>query len=293
MTTFLNLLPVPISVVLVKYEGINKIKNVLCYLDKHEKKYVDVFLKKDDEIHTLFSPISIFNSPIFAMTPSSLLEILRPIFIRNDNPSVLKFGDVTYDEKYTNYFNSHADISGIRFHNHTLFPLGIYFQGAKIAACDIDNNTDFMNGSRNSVYVDNNRRGFRLGDAIELNFIFSQKTNNGLMFKEIPYTTLYLNDNYTKNIFVGDVNSITVSNEIITNEVPQNINQEIQRQYASTSSQITPPDTFAYGVSVPSYTGITYYNQSQNIKAPYWGNNYIPDIQLGYNTTKSNLFAPF
>lgn len=122
-------------------------------------------------------------------------EITRPVTLFYDS-RVAKIGDVVQNGKdTTTTIRSHADISGIRIHNRLGIPLNITFDGNIIATVEKDDGTDFMMGTPNSVFINNNSRGFRFGDVLAFSF------RNGTKYCEV-----ILNDNYLSDIYVGVIN---------------------------------------------------------------------------------------
>lgn len=152
---------------------------------------------------------------------SKLYEILRPEFVSLSTRTV-RIGDVVYDTKDTSYYNSHADISGIRFHNRTTFPLQIFNKGRKIGETQPDDGTNFMSGLPNSVYLNNDGNGFRIGEEITFYLPHVKKV----------WSSIILNDNYVSDIYVGVIN--------------QKFNPP-------------NPDTYNYRIDAPNHTGLTFY----------------------------------
>jgi hypothetical protein len=209
---FVNLLPIPVKIYITSDGKLSHLANIPpreTYMASTGPQKGSV-LRADDVIHV-----------IYTSTDGKDYEILRPESLIDDS-RIVNIGSIVYDEKHNNYFNSHNDISGIRINNRLSMPIEIYYHNMKIGETMGDDGMDYNSGSKNSVYLDNNYKGFRLGD--ELKFVL--KFNN----KEIGTVMLY--DNYIKNIYVGVINQ-----------------------------KFTPPsnDTFAYRIDSPSYTGITYF----------------------------------
>jgi len=173
-------------------------------------------LEEEDIIHVLYPDYKSKSDefPYF--------EITRPALLRTDSRTV-RIGDVVYGERDTNYHNSHADLAGVRIHNHTTIPLDIYHHKFKLGSVEGDEGTTYMSGTPNSVYLDNDRNGFRIGD--ELTFVFR--------YNRQKFNSILLMDPYIGDIYVGVINQkFTMPN----------------------------PDVFGYRVDAPNITGITYYD---------------------------------
>jgi hypothetical protein len=167
---------------------------------------------KDDEIHIIYFDQSVKKYGQY--------EIARPAYLRSDS-RVVRIGDIVYNYKDTSFYNSHADISGVRIHNRLIFPLSIYHKGMRLGQVEADDGTSYMTGARNSVYLDNDTHGFRIGDELEFRLTEGKK-----------YATVMLTDNYMSDIFVGVIN---------------------QKYNPPT------PDVYAYRVDAPDINGFTYY----------------------------------
>jgi len=150
-----------------------------------------------------------------------LFEILRPEFI-SPSTRMIRIGDVVYDNKDTSYYNSHADISGIRFHNRTTFPIEIWNKGKMLGRAAPDDGTNFMSGSPGSVYLNNDANGFRIGEKITFKLPHINR----------EWCSIILNDNYVSDVYVGVINQ-----------------------------KFTPPmpDTYNYRIDAPPKTGYTFY----------------------------------
>jgi hypothetical protein len=121
-------------------------------------------------------------------------EILRPVTLFYDSRSV-RIGDVVQDSRdTTTTIRTHCDISGIRVHNHIGIPLNISFLGNIVASVEKDNGTSFMMGSPNSVFLNNDGRGFRFGDVLSFSFRDGTK-----------YCDVQIIDNYMSDIYVGTI----------------------------------------------------------------------------------------
>lgn len=162
--------------------------------------------------------------------PSSLTTaqyaITRAATLRGDS-RVVKIGDIVYEDRvaFTNGIDIHHDIIGIRIHNHLTMPVDIYHKGNMIATIEGDDGTSFMSGSPNSVYLDNQRFGFEIGDEIGFIFRADQK----------KYAVITLTDNFTSDIIIG-----------MTTQ--KDAGWPVQ-------------DRYSYRVSEPNITGTTYFEQ--------------------------------
>lgn len=138
----------------------------------------------------------------------------------------LRLGDVLYRswDGGRQYFTSYADLSGLMLHNHLLFPLNVYFKGNLIGQMTGYDGMTYLGGSGASLYVDNDRDGFRLGD--QLTFGYSFPGNEETLF------TVTLTDNHAYHVHIGKIG--------VGQPNPE-------------------PDTYAYSVNLPPQTGYTYY----------------------------------
>lgn len=95
-------------------------------------------------------------------------------------------------------YTSYSDISGIYIINHLKIPIDIYYRGNLVAQTGAEDGMTFLGGSSSTVFFDNNRQGFKLGDV--LTFTYSLPNDTRKMF------SLELNDNYMNEIHVGVIN---------------------------------------------------------------------------------------
>lgn len=198
---FINIFPFKI------YITVNK--KLLLSIEATSERSKNVNFGKGATIHVLYN----FNGKFY--------EILRPIFI-SPTTRTIRIGDIVYDTKDMSYYNSHADISGIRFHNRTTFPIEIWNKGRKIGQMQADDGTGYMSGSPNSVYLNNDGNGFRLGEEITFYLPHLKR----------EWTSVSLNDNYISDMYVGTIN--------------QKFNPP-------------NPDTYAYRIDAPNHVGYTFY----------------------------------
>ena len=220
--TFLNLLP---TRVLVYVRDSSKNIQFLGTIIPHGKLVTSqtpagMPLKKDLEIHVLFPELQ---------GSQRAYEFTRPTYLTTES-RLVRIGDIVYKEGDSNAKGLSGDIPGIRVVNHLAIPLDIWYHKMRIAQVRGDDGTEYMGGSPNSVYINNNRDGFRLGD--ELSFVFA--------YNQRQYASVLLNDNYLREMHVG-----------VTNQ------------------KFTPPDpdTYAYRLDAPTHTGITFYETTEAYKS--------------------------
>jgi len=190
-----------------------------------------MILQAGDEIHVIWPDYHSKTAPgVDTRFVKQTLdyEIARPVTLLDDS-RIVTIGDIVYDFGVTaaNTIDIHHDISFIRFHNHLSMPIDIWYQGLKIGSVSGDDGTGYMAGSPNSVYLSNDRFGFKIGQKITFSF------PNG----DVPYATATLVDNYTSDIIVG----------MTTQHV-----------------DLPPNDVFAYRVNTPNVTGLRYYDVEDN-----------------------------
>jgi hypothetical protein len=139
------------------------------------------------------------------------------------------------------------DMRGMWLENKIRVPLDIYYTPRKhglpirrlVAQVSANDGMNYMGGSSSSIYFDNNREGLNFGD--ELSFGYSVGSTPKILY------TVVLNDNYIQKIQIGAIQGCCSPPE---------------------------PDTFAYSVDEPVWTGITYYVPTGN-----------------YETRKTNPYA--
>lgn len=170
-------------------------------------------LKEGDAIHVL------------RRASGKKYEILRPVFLFDDSREV-KLGDIVFIDVLSTAgaVDIWHDVIGIRVHNHISMPVDVYYKDYRIGSIAGDDGTSFMAGSPNSVYLNNDRFGFEIGD--ELSFVFSHDRK--------PYAKVKIIDNFTSDIVLGQITQHFVA-----------INQ----------------DYYSYRVDRPNITGLRYYDQ--------------------------------
>lgn len=211
---FTNLLPFDIKVVVRKVAISDEIGLVRAHSDfKTTKSKSGLDLKDGDGIH------------IIRTVNGKDYEVLRPVFLFDDSRMV-KIGDIVYEDMVstTPTIDIHHDIVGLRIHNHISMPIDVYFRDMRIGSIAGDDGTDFMAGSPNSVYLDNNRFGFNIGDELRFTFPLENK----------PYATMKIIDNFSTDIILG--------------RITQKFVPMIQ-------------DQFAYRVNKPNITGLRFFDQ--------------------------------
>lgn len=173
-----------------------------------------------------------FSAPIGGFPPETYLGVLKAfseivlppetfyegsfllVYFGNDEKKVLMFppykmksfqkslliGTVGYDSTSGSkqHYTSYSDISGIFIVNHLNIPINIHFRGNLVAQTGANDGMDFLGGSSSTVYFDNNRQGFKIGDV--LRFTYSLPNNKSHMFD------VKLTNNYINRIHVGIIN---------------------------------------------------------------------------------------
>lgn len=123
-------------------------------------------------------------------------EILRSEFLQPDSRMV-RIGDVGQrSENTTSTIRSHADISGLRIHNRIGMAICVHYQGHAVATIDKDDGTSFSAGAPNSVFLNNNGNGFKVGDVLGFSIVMGPTNTK-------KYCEIMINDNYASDIFVG------------------------------------------------------------------------------------------
>lgn len=182
--TFINLLPIPLTLYITytnKVELVGQVSAKSKMVATHTQQ--KILIQGGQEIHATYK------------RGDAVYEILRPITLLYDD-RIIKLGDVVSDTKDTTMtIRSHADISGLRIHNRIAIPLNITFQGNIVGSVDKDDGTNYQSGSTNSVFLNNNGRGFKMGDILSFSF------RDGTKYCEVA-----LNDNYMTDVYVGVIN---------------------------------------------------------------------------------------
>lgn len=215
---FKNLLPYKVNVYISKIHKLELIAtiNANSSIETTQTKS-GIPLQKGDEIHVLYPTNKL------APTVGEQYKILRPAFLFDDSREV-RIGDIVYEDRiaFSPGIDIHHDIIGIRIHNHISMPVNVFYKGENIAQIAGDDGTSFMAGSPNSVYLNNERFGFNIGDELSFEFVHDKK----------KYASVKIIDNFTSDIIIG--------------EITQHFVGAIQ-------------DMYAYRVNEPNITGLRYY----------------------------------
>jgi hypothetical protein len=204
--TFYNFLPIDVYV-FIKKPGLEGLFPVGEIVAGKKVEALDHLLEKGDEVHVLRKHGNRF------------IQTLRPVFLRADSRVVI-LGDVVSDSRNVQLNDIHVHNGGVRVHNYITLPLQIFCKGSKIGETDVDDGMEYMSGSKNSVYLNNDNWGYKLG--CDLDFKLGNKA----------YASVLLNDNFATDIYVG----------VITQKfVPP------------------PPDTYGYVLNHPNIIGIPYF----------------------------------
>ena len=140
-----------------------------------------LFLCVDDTISVMY----------YDTTQQSYYEILRPFSLRDDT-RYIEVGTVGYDYRQKNAQNMNNDITGITFHNHIAIPINIYLGNKHLGYASKDDGFTRMGGSKNNVYLDNDNKGFRVGQTIKVELI-----------KYGEYLEFQIDDNFTTDVYIG------------------------------------------------------------------------------------------
>ncbi len=197
---FENLLPYKINVYVYRPTA----TDLICTLNPRGtastlKSRGGLMLKAGDAIHVLKPIANINKNP----SAQEQIEIARPVYLLPDTRSV-KIGDIVYEDRnsFTNGIDISHDMIGLRIHNHLTMPIDVYYipkngtnpKGLRIAHIDSDDGTNYMSGSPNSVYLNNEWFGFNVDDSLK--FVFSHD--------QMSYATVKLIDNFTSDVIVGE-----------------------------------------------------------------------------------------
>lgn len=121
---------------------------------------------------------------------------IMPNHVFNSAWKHIRLGDVNYDSsRGRQAIFPDADISGIMLNNCLHFPLDVFFKGTLVAQLESYDGMTHMGGSGSSLYYDNHRQGFNLGDQIT--FAYSMVTDRSEMY------TITLTDNHVYNVNIG------------------------------------------------------------------------------------------
>ncbi len=223
---FNNKLPYPVNVYVYRTDKTDLIGSIAprSQISAIASK-TGMVLRAGDEIHVFWpdNHSKLYPKKTLASKPVEY-EIARSVFLFDDSRTV-NIGDIVYEDRVSTSpaVDIWHDIIGIRFHNHLSFPVDVYYQNLKIGAISGDDGTDYMAGSPNSVYLNNDRFGFKIGS--EIKFVFARDN--------IELGTVKLLDNYVSDIIIGETTQHFV----------------MARQ-----------DQFAYRINSPNITGLTYFN---------------------------------
>jgi hypothetical protein len=220
--TFINMLPYEINIYAIVDQKLDLIANIAAFQRKNiTETKTKIPLQEGMTIHV--TRPGNYHNPTSVTTPQ--YQIARSVNLFSDS-RVVKIGDIVYEDQVsvTNTKDIHHDIIGIRFHNHLTMPIDIYHKGNRIGSVAADDGTNFMAGSPNSVYLNNERHGFEIGDQIGFIFSHDQK----------KYATITLIDNYTSDIIIG----------------------------MTTQHFVAPlQDAYSYRVDTPNITGLKRFDQ--------------------------------
>jgi hypothetical protein len=218
---FINLLPYKINVYVIQYKNLELVATIDANSTFETLKTMSgAPLKKGDAIHVLL-PTNKLNP---RSTTSNQFKILRPTYLFDDSREI-RIGDIVYEDRvaFAPGIDIHHDIIGLRIHNHITMPVNVFYKGENIAKIAGDDGTNFMAGSPNSVYLNNERFGFMIGDELSFVFVHDGK----------KYASVKIIDNYTSDIILG--------------EITQHFVGAIQ-------------DMFSYRVNEPNINGLRYYD---------------------------------
>lgn len=221
--TFENLLPYKVNVYMRRLLETGVITELICSLDPQSAADA-LTTKKGTPLHAGDS-IHVMR-PVSASPTAKQVEFARPVYLFTDSRAV-KIGDIVYEDRnaFVNGIDITNDMIGIRFHNHLTSGIDIYWKGLRIAQVAGDDGTDFMAGSPNSVYLNNERFGFNIDDVISFTFTVDQK----------KYASIRLIDNWTSDVIIGQ-----------------------------TTQKFVPArqDMYSYRVNEPNVNGIRYFDDA-------------------------------
>jgi hypothetical protein len=245
---FINLLPIRVKIYAYRTDKLD----LVGFIEGHggvlnaRATKSGMVLTPDIEIHITYVP---------GGNQGPEYEILESINLLAD-ARVIRIGDVVYEEKTNTLVQrSHSDISGIRVHNKIGIPVRIYFKGVRLAMVDKSDGTGFQAGSPSTVYLNNDTRGFNIGDKLELRLVFNvaDSLKDGITFDprlevktgrsmELPWCTLTVSDNYMSDMYLGVIN--------------QHYTIPIQ-------------DMYSYRAGSPNYSGLKYLTGNKAY-SPVW-----------------------
>jgi hypothetical protein len=241
---FVNLFPFSVNVYVYRVHKLDLIGEIKPHgVISTDVSLTGMVLEAGDEIHVTYPTM-----PNKDPKNGAQYEVVRPVFLFADSRMV-RIGDVGYQDNNNTRVDIHHDIMGIRIRNHVLLPLDIYYKGHKLASIEGDDDTSFMSGSKNSVYLNNDRFGFQIGD--EIGFVFPSLADG----KPHPYGTIRIVDNYMSDIVIGIVN-----------------------QHFTPTRQ----DMFSYRVDTPNITGLKYFESVSGYESQILGSSIKPRSARGY-----------
>lgn len=180
---FINLLPISINVYVYDGNTLDLVSAIGAHLSVSTFQSISgITLKAGQQINITYSDRDVEY------------EILRPEFLLADSRNV-RIGDVVSEDKDASLTQrTHTDITGFRVHNRLVIPICIYYKNMKIGRIAGDDGTDApFSGTPGSVYLNNDRNGFKLGDILEIR----SEINN------IKYGEITIHDNYISDIYIG------------------------------------------------------------------------------------------
>jgi|GEM_PF-4033782 len=161
----------------------------------------------------------------------------------------ITLGAVEYrsTDGHLQYQASNYDLAGVTIHNKLKVPINIYHNGNLVAQLYADDGMSYLGGSSSILYYSNSRQGLKFGDQLSFEYATDDiKSDSKFLF------TVTIDDNQCQSIHVG----------VVSNGDPP--------------GEFANPDTFAYRIDEPVWTGITYYR---------------PDGR--YSSIQTNPYAPF
>lgn len=141
----------------------------------------DLPLEKGDTISVMY----------YDNTQQNYYEVLRSFSLRDDT-RYIEIGTIGYDYRQKNAQNMNNDITGLTFHNYIAIPINIYLNGLHIGYASKDDGYTRMGGSKNNVYLDNDNKGFRVGQTIKVELI-----------KYGSYLEFQIDDNFATDVYIG------------------------------------------------------------------------------------------
>lgn len=193
---FRNFLPLPVHLFVSKkaqvFTALNNerptkpITDLIAIIQPNKETIVskserDYPLEKGDTINVMY----------YDVTQQNYYEVLRSFSLRDDT-RFIEIGTIGYAYRQKNAQNMNNDITGLTFHNHIAIPINIYLDNMHIGYASKDDGYTRMGGSKNNVYLDNDNKGFRVGQTIKVELI-----------KYGKYLTFQIDDNFATDIYIG------------------------------------------------------------------------------------------